>query len=349
MTSLSVVIPTYQRRESALRALRALSTQTAEPESYEVVLSVDGSSDGTREAAESIETPYRLRICWQENGGRAAACNTGAREAVGEVLAFLDDDMEPSSGFVRGHLDAHPPESRRAVVGPAPIFADPGSPPLVAFRSSGFNSKLARLSRPGYRPKIRDLYCGNFSVSRSLFWEAGGFDEDFTAYGHEDFDLLLRLQALGVELGFAEAALAVQHYEKRLVELAENMLQEGQTAVLFALKHPGILPQLELGTWMERSFRHRFALTALIASTRLLPVLRNTAIGVVARLEKRRSAGLRRHYGRLLEYLFWLGADRALRTQRVGPTWRLSPYRAVSAIESGSSMRIRTRLSGPRH
>src|SRR4051812_8618211 len=44
---ISVVIPTYQRRASVQRALRALSRQTLQPEYYEVIVAIDGSTDGT--------------------------------------------------------------------------------------------------------------------------------------------------------------------------------------------------------------------------------------------------------------------------------------------------------------
>jgi glycosyltransferase involved in cell wall biosynthesis len=332
MTALSIVIPTYQRREGVIRALTALAEQTADPDTFEVIISIDGSTDGTREAVERFHAPYRLRVLWHPNRGRAAARNAGAEEAVGEVLVFLDDDMEPLNGFVQGHLRAHPPGSRRAVVGPVPIPARPGCPPLVTFRSLGFEAKLSRLAQANYRPMVRDLYSGNLSVPRTLFWEAGGFDEAFGVYGHEDFDLVLRLQALGIELGFAEDAGAVQYYEKHLGELASNILEEGQTAVLFAVKHPQILHQLELSTWMERSTRHRAALTTLLASTRLLPALQGMAIRAVKQLEKMRPQRLQRYYGLLFEYLFWLGADRALRAHGLGPGWRLSPRLGLAAI-----------------
>ena len=52
MLRVSVVIPTYRRKDALLRALRSLATQSIAPDEYEVVVVVDGSDDGTREAAE---------------------------------------------------------------------------------------------------------------------------------------------------------------------------------------------------------------------------------------------------------------------------------------------------------
>jgi GT2 family glycosyltransferase len=47
--TLSVVIPTYRRRDSVARVLDALTRQTVPPEEFELIVSIDGSEDGTRE------------------------------------------------------------------------------------------------------------------------------------------------------------------------------------------------------------------------------------------------------------------------------------------------------------
>src|SRR6476646_1057313 len=92
----SVVIPTYKRRESVLRALRALAGQDLPAASFEVLVSIDGSDDGTREAIDALSTPYRLRRVDGPKRGRAAALNDAIRLAEGEIVVFLDDDMEPT-------------------------------------------------------------------------------------------------------------------------------------------------------------------------------------------------------------------------------------------------------------
>src|SRR5215208_7003656 len=131
---ISVVIPTYQRCGSVRRTLEALARQTIPASEYEVIVSIDGSTDGTKEMIERFQAPFRLRGMWQPNQGRAAARNAGIRAAQGPLVVFLDDDMEPVSGFLAAHLDAHPAGSRRAVVGPVPITVDASSPPLVLYR-----------------------------------------------------------------------------------------------------------------------------------------------------------------------------------------------------------------------
>ena len=134
---ISVVIPTYQRRTSIQRALDALGRQTLPATEFEVIVPIDGSDDGTKEMLDGFQAPFRLTAIWQPNQGRAAARNAGTRLANGELIVFLDDDMEPVPGFLQAHLDAHPAGSRRAVVGPVPIPADSSSAPIVSYRRGG--------------------------------------------------------------------------------------------------------------------------------------------------------------------------------------------------------------------
>jgi len=111
----SVVIPTYQRCASLKRALEALTAQTMRPTDFEVVVSVDGSTDGTRDMLAEFEAPYRVVTHWQPNRGRAAACNAGIHQARGALIVLLDDDMQPAPEFLQAHASAHNDGRRRAV------------------------------------------------------------------------------------------------------------------------------------------------------------------------------------------------------------------------------------------
>jgi glycosyltransferase involved in cell wall biosynthesis len=146
---ISVIIPTYRRYAAVQQLLQAIERQTLSPDEYKVIVSIDGSQDGTQEIVSQFPAPYKLRSTWQPNQGRATACNAGIRLAHGDLLILLDDDMEPSPGFLAAHLQAHPRGSRRAVIGAAPIVVDQSSPPIVRYAASGFNDRLERLAPPG--------------------------------------------------------------------------------------------------------------------------------------------------------------------------------------------------------
>lgn len=323
----SVVVPTLNRRDAVLRLLRALERQAVPPERFEAVVVVDGSTDGTTEALESFAAPFALRRVIQPQRGLAAARNAGARAARGDVVLFLDDDMEPAPGMVGAHLERHRDATVLGVVGAAPIVVAHDAPPIVRYRAAGFARKLERLASRRDRLEFIDVYGGNFSIRRTRFLDAGGYDATFKAYGHEDYELSLRLARSGERFVYEPDALANQHYAKTLGELAANAESEGRTAVLFVRKQPDALPSLTLGRFGRRPFLRRAQLGALVAASRVMPLLRERLIAAVGRSERSARPGgesaLYARYDALFDVLYWIGAEHALH-EAGAPRWRLA-------------------------
>src|SRR6185503_13295826 len=83
---LSVVIPTYNRRERLERVLKALERQDTKPSEFEVVVVDDGSTDGTSAWLSSQPMTYRLRSLSLQNGGPARARNAGVETATAPLV-----------------------------------------------------------------------------------------------------------------------------------------------------------------------------------------------------------------------------------------------------------------------
>ena len=88
MSRVSVVVPTYNRAELLKEALESIRSQTLPP--LEVVVVDDGSTDHTAHICAALG--QSIRYIRQDNGGPAAARNTGIRDARGEWIAFCDSD-----------------------------------------------------------------------------------------------------------------------------------------------------------------------------------------------------------------------------------------------------------------
>jgi len=89
MPRVSVIIPTYNRKEYVQEAIDSVLAQTYTD--YEIIVIDDGSSDVTGEA---LRARYgdRIRYIWQENQGESAARNYGIGISQGEFVALLDSD-----------------------------------------------------------------------------------------------------------------------------------------------------------------------------------------------------------------------------------------------------------------
>jgi GT2 family glycosyltransferase len=312
--AISVVVPTYQRRGSLLRLLKALRAQTIRPEQFEVVVAIDGSNDGTIEAVGGLVVPFALRCTSHENRGRAATVNEGIARAEGALVLILDDDMEPTPQLLAAHLRAHERPERVAVVGPAPVQLDDGSPAFAKFMGVRFNDVLAEMTARADALRFAEAYTGNLSLRRPDFIEVGGFDGTFDGYGLEDYELALRLVRAGVRLMLAPDAIAYQHYEKTFAAAARDSESRGRSAVLFARLHPAEAAQLvTLRDPVNPSAARRLFRYALPRLTEVLPIAAKAIawlIGIAERVRVRRLAFV---YQLGLEYFFLLGLRDASR------------------------------------
>lgn len=114
----SLVTPTYNRKDSLLATLRALTRQTVSPTSFEALIISDGSTDGTAEACAQLDVPYTVRYFEQDHQGPAAARNLGLQEARGEIIVFLDDDVVPEPELIAVYLALHDEHPHAVGVGP---------------------------------------------------------------------------------------------------------------------------------------------------------------------------------------------------------------------------------------
>lgn len=309
----SVVIPTHQRRDALRTVLESLARQSVEPGAYEVVVSVDASTDGTLEMLEGLDVPYGLRWVSPQSRGRAAACNAALAAARGEVTIVLDDDMRVVPEFVARHRSHHPPGSRRCVLGAVPVELGDGSTHAARYVRHKFDLHLSRLSDPAHLALPRSFYSGNASLRTETMREVGGFDESFGIYGNEDVELALRLRKAGVELDYDPGALAYQSYDKDLTGLQRDTLAKGRTTVILARSHPEVFADLRLAAPDDGSRPWLAARAVLLRLTRRLRATSGAVFSIAALLER---AGLWRFplfYRPVLDYAFWAGVDAALR------------------------------------
>jgi GT2 family glycosyltransferase len=305
---MSVIIPTYQRRDSLVRLLAALTIQSFPSHEFEVVVVVDGSTDGTYEMLMQRETNLELRILNQPNRGRPAARNAGIRLAAGEILVFLDDDMQPQPGFLAGHLAAHRSNPRSVVLGPIPVILSETSTPAAGYIAQKFSEHMKHLCQPDHQFQLRDFYGSNFSVCRQDLLQVGFFDETFREYGSEDVELFYRLLKGGIRPVYAPEALAYQYYDKDLAGLAKDSIDKGRSAVHLVAIHPDARLGLKLATYHQASRKRRFVLGLMVMASRANPRLPGWSLRVMPRLETFSPRPITLFYSLLMDYFYWYGA-----------------------------------------
>jgi peptidoglycan/xylan/chitin deacetylase (PgdA/CDA1 family)/glycosyltransferase involved in cell wall biosynthesis len=307
----SVVIPSYNRRESLAEVLAALGQQTYPAHRFEVVVVLDGSADGSREMLELlINGAWRGRIAalWQPNQGAGRARNRGAAAARGDVLVFLDDDVVPGRGLLEAHARAHAARPGDVVLGRLRFAARGPRSVIVDWEAEWYERHFGELARPDYAFGCWDLFAGNVSLARRDFLAAGGFDEAFTSYGCEDWELGLRLLKSGRRFRYCGDAVGVHHYAVDVAGWLHHAYWDGRSEVRFARKHPEIKHALQLGTYYQGSGWRRLGRRLFGLAPRAWPPLVAAATRLYLAAE---HAGRRRSAARLAKlvwaYHYWSG------------------------------------------
>jgi GT2 family glycosyltransferase len=287
---ISVVVPTFNRRRILERSLPSLIDQTAPCEEYEILVVVDGSSDGTLEMLKGHPERSRLRVLLQPNRGLASARNRGAEESRGGAVLFLDDDMIASRDLVAVHREEHGKPGERVVFGALGLAA--GTP--RSFLKEGVEiwgrEVDARLGAAGHRFRFDDCHFGHASISRSLLARAGGFDESFTRFGNEDYELGWRLIQSGAELRYSPKARVWQMYEKDLYRWLRDSYCVGLADVALERKHPILGSHLRLSRREAHPLKRFARLSGLLPADPLAPAW-GMAAAALAGLELARARG----------------------------------------------------------
>lgn len=251
----SVILCTYNRREILEKSLRAWERQDAAPGTFELVVVNDGSRDGTRELLDATSLSIPTRVLHRENGGLAAARNTGIAAARGEFLLFVNDDTIATPSLVSEHLRAHASaaSSGQGEVAVLGTFEQP-LPALdnALMRVLEVGDLVFRYSdmRSGERYDYQRFWTCNVSVKAALVARAGGFDERFKRYGAEDIDLGFRLQELGVEVLYCASARAQHEHVLDFATFKRRQRTCGHAFVDLFAKEPRCLQHADW-SWMR--------------------------------------------------------------------------------------------------
>lgn len=210
--SCTLVVATWRRPVLLVRTLNALLQQSYP--AIEIVVVSDGEDAETRRVAADFSIAPEIRWLFHpENRGLAAARNTGARGASGDVVLFMDDDIVAPPDLVEAHMGHHLSAGSRRLVVCGKIIEDPDEFPaafidrkLHEFRNCIVQESADALQAPGPASVGEyidtGVWCGvNCSVSSQAFLRSGGFNEHLRKSG-EELEMGQRLHFGGFEFVF---------------------------------------------------------------------------------------------------------------------------------------------------
>jgi O-antigen biosynthesis protein len=210
----SIIIPVFNHWQSTLACLESIAQLTA-GSTYEVVVVDDGSSDETCGVLEQIEGLVALRN--NRNLGFIGSCNRGAATARGKFLVFLNNDTVVTPGWLDALVRTFRSVPGTGLAGAKLLYPDgrlqeAGS--VIWHDGTGWNyGKFDDAGHPRYNFTREVDYCSGacIMVPKSLFWEFGGFDSQFTPAYYEDTDLAFKIRNAGHKVIYQPHAKIIHH------------------------------------------------------------------------------------------------------------------------------------------
>ena len=233
---ISVVVPTYNRRQQLSQVIEALSrqittTRSGAEFSYEVVIVSDGSTDDTHDFLRGLSTGVSIHAIAQPNAGPAAARNKGVDAARGVLIVFVDDDVLAEPQCLAAHFERHRNLSDLVVIGPMLTPTGDQLSPWVAWEQHQLEKQYAAFARGG-SAHHRQFYTGNASLPSEVFRRCGGFDTSFRRA--EDVELANRLNREGMHFEFEPDARAFHYAERSLESWRQIPAAYGKNDIVFA-------------------------------------------------------------------------------------------------------------------
>ena len=305
-----------------------------------IIVVDDASEEPVRAAERSAHgTPVEV-VRRERRGGPAGARNTGLALVDTSVVAFVDADCIPRSGWL-GPLLAQFTDPEVAVVAPRIIAAEPlgraTHPRLARYERDSAaldlgpeRGRVRARSRLAFVPSA--ALVGRVDALRSL----NGFDESMPV--GEDVDLVWRLDESGRTVRYEPASLVQHRHRTTPWRWARRRFDYGTSAGPLARRHPGALVPVEASGWS-------YAAWGLLAAGH--PMAAAVTVGATAGVLERHLRGVDRPW--LAAYRLTQrghrGAGRLLARAVVRPWWPVAvalavlvPWRRLRLVLAGAAL-----------
>jgi glycosyltransferase involved in cell wall biosynthesis len=241
---ISVVIPSYNRVGILKKTLQEYNYQTLDE--FEIIVVNDGGEEIT---LNEEDYRYPIKCVYQENAGPGAARNRGVRESSYEIIHFVGDDTIPERNLLFRHWYNHRRDgSKKAVQGYTQWHPSIASDPFHVFLdATGLQANWQNLKQEDGSWKYEaNGYCltTNYSIHKTEFYNAGGFNEDLAAAAWDDISLGYRVNNQGIRTVFDPGAMNYHFHHYDLESFVKRQMMEGYWRLTLCFEFPEVASNL---------------------------------------------------------------------------------------------------------
>ena len=234
----SIIIATYNRLgelEELIASFDKLSFPTG---NFELVISDDGSTDGTREYIAELVKPFTIKYLHQQNQGPGEARNHGMREANGDYFIFLDSDCTVPPHWLKA-IDSSIVANQWDAFG-GPDTYHPSFSPLLKAINYSMTSFIGTGGTRGSKKSVGKFYPRSFNmgISRKVYQAVGEMSK--LRHG-QDMDLSARIYAAGFKVGLIVDAFVYHKRRTSIPKFFRQIFNWGVARVNLGRLHKSLL------------------------------------------------------------------------------------------------------------
>lgn len=225
----SIIIPTYNEEEHLPSCLGSISSLNYLKNDIELVVVDNGSTDSTREIAES----YGAKVLCNDSLNVSGLRNLGVSESTGEIIAFVDADCIVTEGWLSN----------------ASIYFDDldvaawGGPPLPPKNSTWVQKTWFFIRQKGNQANDVDwLESMNLFVRREQFIAVGGFEKSLVTC--EDVDFSYRISKYGRIVSDSKIEVIHLGEAATITEFMRKEIWRGRSNLKGVFSHGFVLKEL---------------------------------------------------------------------------------------------------------
>ena len=234
--TVSIVIPTYNRKNELKKCIESLLSQKYPTNDYEILIIDGGSTDGTDELVNLFKKDFEsIKFIKQESSGVAAARNLGIKHSRGKYIAFIDSDCIAGENWLKICV--------RTISSSDNSIAGVGGKILSGINTLiGDGAHLIEFHQYSSNDQkfVRVTPTANLCLKRGIFDEVGYFDESLNV--GEDAELCWRIIKKGYKILYIPEIKVTHFGVKTLKELWRKEISLGRGFIATRRKHHDIPP-----------------------------------------------------------------------------------------------------------
>lgn len=221
---ISIIIPSYNSKKTIEQTLNSILNQNFK-EKYEIIV-VDSSSDETSK----IISKFPIRLIKQKPRGPAAARNKGVKNAIGEIIVFIDADCVAPKNWLKNLLKPFRDKNTVAVAG---TYKTINKDNMIA-RFVGYEIEQRHEKMKSFK-KIDFVATFNCAYRKKIFLKFRGFNEKMTQA--EDADLSFRIAKKNYKIKYQPSAFVYHYHPNSLMKYLKQKFLRGYWKIFLYLEH----------------------------------------------------------------------------------------------------------------